>query len=133
MTRFPNARIHLELKATRHRAFGDQVKIEKALMNVLANAAESLGPQSVKLTEIYVFTSSTQSKLHIHVSDTGTGVRSEVQAALFTEFSSTKTNGLGLGLSIAKSLFEDQGGKIWFHGNLNPGAEFRMEIPLSDE
>jgi C4-dicarboxylate-specific signal transduction histidine kinase len=102
-------------------------------MNVLANAAESLGPQSVKLTDIYVFTSSKQSKLHIHVSDTGTGVREEVQAVLFTEFSSTKTNGLGLGLSIAKSLFEDQGGKIWFHGNLNPGAEFRMEIPLSDE
>jgi len=133
MTRFPNARIHLELKATRHQAFGDQVKIEKALMNVLANAAESVGPQSVKLAEIYVLTSSKQSKLHIYVSDTGTGVRSEFQAALFTEFSSTKTNGLGLGLSIAKSLFEDQGGKIWFHGNLNPGAEFRMEIPLSDE
>lgn len=133
MTRFPDARIHLELKATRHQAFGDQVKIEKALMNVLANAAESLGPQSVKFPEIYVFTSNTQSKLNIHVSDTGTGVKEEVQAALFTEFASTKTNGLGLGLSIAKSLFEDQGGKIWFHGNLHPGAEFRMELPLSND
>lgn len=133
MTRFPDARIHLELKATRHQAFGDQVKIEKALMNVLANAAESLGPQSVKFPEIYVLTSNTQSKLNIHVSDTGTGVKKEVQAALFTEFASTKTNGLGLGLSIAKSLFEDQGGKIWFHGNLNPGAEFRIQIPLSNE
>jgi len=133
MTRFPDTRIHLELKANRHLAFGDQVKIEKALMNVLVNAAESFGPQSVKFPEIYVRTSINKSKLYLHVSDTGTGLSEVVQASLFAEFSSTKKNGLGLGLSIAKSLFEDQGGKIWFHGNLNPGAEFRMEIPLSNE
>lgn len=133
MTRFPDTRIHLELKANRHHAFGDQVRIEKALMNVLTNAAESFGPEPARLTEIYIRTSSNKSKLYLHISDTGTGLSEVVQAALFTEFSSTKKNGLGLGLSIAKSLFEDQGGKIWFHGNLNPGAEFRMEIPISNE
>ncbi len=133
MTRFPETRIHLELGATKHHAFGDPIKMEKALLNVLANAAESQGPQGIKLPEMYVHTSSRQSKLLIHVSDNGTGLSEVVQAALFTEFSSTKKNGLGLGLSIAKSLFEDQGGKIWFHGNLSPGAEFRIEVPLSDE
>lgn len=133
MTRFPDARIHLKLDATKRHAFGDQVKIEKALMNVLANAAESSKPQSVMPVEISVSTHNRQSNLCIHVSDTGLGIQEEVQSGLFTEFSSTKKNGLGLGLSIAKSLFEDQGGKIWFHGNLNPGAEFRMDIPLSDE
>lgn len=132
MSRFPDARIHLELKASKHHAFGDQVKLEKALMNVLANAAESVGTHSVKLPEIYILTSNTLSKFNIYVSDNGAGVNEDVRAGLFTEFSSTKSNGLGLGLSIAKSLFEEQGGKIWFHGNLNPGAEFRMEIPLSN-
>ncbi|WNO06145.1 two-component system sensor histidine kinase NtrB [Rhodoferax mekongensis] len=133
MARFPDTHIHLDLSATQHHAAGDQIKIEKALLNVLANAAESLGPHAIKPPKIYVMSASKLSKLFIHVCDTGAGLSEEAKAALFTEFASTKKNGLGLGLSIAKSLFEDQGGKIWFHGNLSPGAEFRMELPLADE
>ncbi len=133
MTRFPEARIHLELTAGKHYAFGDQIKIEMALLNVLANAAESVGPLAVKRPEVHVKTVSRNSSLILQISDNGTGLSEEVQALLFSEFSTTKENGLGLGLSIAKSLLEEQGGKVWFHGNLDPGAEFRIEIPVSDE
>ena len=100
---------------------------------MLANAAESLSVNQPNVLELTIQTSNANNRLLICVSDSGAGLSDEAQATLFTEFASTKKKGLGLGLSIAKSLLEDQGGKIWFHGNLHPGAEFRMEIPLTHE
>lgn len=133
MARFPELQINLMLGANQHHTFGDEAKIEKALLNVLANAAESNTVSQTNALEFAIQTSNVNNCLLICISDSGTGISDEIQSSLFTGFASTKEKGLGLGLSITKSLLEDQGGKIWFHGNLNPGAEFRMEIPLTHE
>lgn len=131
ISRFPNVTIHLDLRAQSSMLYGDQIQVEKSLMNLFTNAAEACCSHEGSNHAISVITSSSVELLSIRVIDSGHGLSEAVQKHLFTEFTSTKRFGLGLGLCISKSLIEAQGGRLWFHGNLNPGAEFRLNLPLA--
>jgi signal transduction histidine kinase len=68
---------------------------------------------------------------HVEVEDTGGGLTSEAAAGMFEPFYSTKTEGMGMGLSIARSIVLANGGNIWATNNSDGGATFHFTVPLA--
>lgn len=115
---------------------GHQVRLEQVLLNLLNNARDSIherirreGGGTGTLT---VRAQLAAGKLSIAVADDGTGVPDEVGAHIFEPFVTTKdeTRGCGLGLSISRGICTEMGGALTFR-NLDQGAEFVVELPLS--
>ena len=71
----------------------------------------------------------TDGAIVVSVSDRGGGIPEAIGERLFTPFSTTKSQGLGLGLSICRSVVEAHGGRIWHSANLNGGCSFHFSLP----
>jgi C4-dicarboxylate-specific signal transduction histidine kinase len=111
--------------------FVDRVQIQQVVLNLLSNAVEAVGAtgsssRDVHLTSSYL----TPSVANIAVSDTGPGIPHENLTRLFDAFFTTKTDGLGLGLAICRSIVESHGGRLWADAGLSGGATFHVSLPL---
>ena len=69
--------------------------------------------------------------IEVSVSDTGSGFHDEVKASLFQTFFTTKETGMGVGLSISRSIIEAHGGRMWAESNASGGATFRFTLPAA--
>ncbi len=102
-----------------------QGKIRHAFFNILKNACESSAPN----TEIMISIQSKNELLSISILNRGQPIPVEVQSQIFEAFFSTKTSGVGLGLSISKSIVEQHGGKILLARSDSSGTEFVIQLP----
>jgi two-component system sensor kinase FixL len=108
----------------------DKVQIQQVLLNLMRNAveamAESIGPRR----ELKVATwEGAGGMVEISVSDSGPGVASDFADRLFQPFATTKIQGMGVGLSISKTIIEAHGGRIWFQPTPGGGATFVIALP----
>jgi two-component system, NtrC family, nitrogen regulation sensor histidine kinase NtrY len=112
-------------------AMADPDAIQRALANLIDNAAEAT--QNSLVREIYITTSLVDSKdaLEITVADTGHGINREVKEKLFLPYFSTKKRGTGLGLAIVRRIVEDHHGSIRVEENQPTGTKFIVELPLA--
>jgi two-component system sensor kinase FixL len=109
----------------------DKVQIQQVMINLLRNAVEAM--QNSQRRELRVSTARDGNEfVVVSVSDTGTGLPSEVMATLFQPFVTTKGHGLGIGLSICRSIVESHGGKLWVEANGDGGADFRFRLPIAE-
>ena len=105
----------------------DKVQIQQVLINLIRNACEAMVDSPIKRLTI----SSRAEKdgnIQVTVSDTGCGVAPGVAKQLFTAFVSTKPNGMGLGLSICRTIVEVNGGKIWMDTHKGQGTDFHFTL-----
>jgi C4-dicarboxylate-specific signal transduction histidine kinase len=108
----------------------DRIQVQQVLINLFRNAIEAM--QDVPRKEVVIAsTPAPGDMIEISVSDTGAGIASEACDALFSPFHSTKTGGMGIGLSISRTIVEAHGGKIWAEDS-SQGAVFRFTIPCAD-
>jgi len=116
----------------------DIVQIQQVILNLLRNGMEAMQASSLEqqkvielsiqlLPEILPHTT-----VKISVVDSGCGLSSSMTDKLFTAFSSTKKNGMGIGLSISKSIIEEHGGTIHYTSNIPTGSVFYFILPLVD-
>lgn len=109
---------------------GDQIQLQQLLLNLVFNAADAMatgkGGMVLITTDIVDGPAA-----HLAVSDTGPGVGSSVMERLFEPFVSTKTQGVGLGLSISRAIVLSHKGRIWAHNNPGRGATFHVALPLA--
>jgi signal transduction histidine kinase len=111
---------------------GDAVQLQEVILNLVRNAAESIG--SVHKSDGHITVSATRqyapARIEIAVADNGAGIAAAVRERIFHPLTTSKSDGLGLGLSITASIIEAHGGRIWLAA-AEPGAtEFRFTLPL---
>lgn len=111
---------------------GDAVQIQQVLVNLIRNGCEAMVDCDVKRLSITISPDSDHDTMvRISVSDTGAGLSPDILPELFTAFRSTKTSGLGVGLSISQSIVRAHGGRIWTTDHEDGGAMFSFTLPLS--
>lgn len=105
----------------------DRVQIQQVLINLVRNACEAMADSAVK--QLTIATRAAKDDLvEVVVSDTGCGIAPGVARQLFTAFVSTKPNGMGLGLSICRTIVEVNGGKIWMESRNGEGTHFHFTL-----
>jgi C4-dicarboxylate-specific signal transduction histidine kinase len=125
-----NINIVFRLDAADDRILADRVQIKQVLVNLMRNARDAMGVSRTRKMTISTSLSG-RSMIRLDVADTGSGLSEEARASLFEPFATTKPNGLGVGLTIARSIVEAHYGKIWAGPNSDGGATFSFTLPLA--
>ncbi|WP_246650298.1 sensor histidine kinase [Rhizobium laguerreae] len=109
---------------------GDRVQLQQVIMNFIRNAIDAIGERSQLPRDVVVRTElGSDMAIQLSVEDTGCGIAYVEPDRLFDAFHTTKANGMGIGLSISRSIVEAHGGKIWARANSTMGATFGFSIP----
>ena len=110
---------------------GDRVQLQQVLLNLLLNAIEALSSVSVGSRHLVIASAKKDSKsVLVSVYDSGKGFPSNDLDRLFDPFYSTKSDGMGMGLTISRSIVESHGGRIWATPNSPCGAVFQFTLPI---
>ncbi|HUU95554.1 MAG TPA: ATP-binding protein, partial [Phycisphaerae bacterium] len=109
----------------------DRVQIEQVILNLVRNGIEALQAVEAGQRELTIATSSSAGgTITVAVHDTGAGLSAEVAERVFDSFFSTKPDGMGMGLSISRSIIEAHGGRLWVVPNAERGATFQFRLPV---
>jgi C4-dicarboxylate-specific signal transduction histidine kinase len=108
---------------------GDQIQIQQVLINLVLNAMDAVAELPTDRRTIVVAVARTADGVCITVRDRGHGVAAEHLPRLFDSFFSTKQRGMGLGLSIARTIVEAHGGRIRAESGADGGAVFHVDLP----
>lgn len=115
-----------------HPVHGDRVQLQQVLLNLILNGMDAMVDTPPAQRWITVRTvANGQGSVVVAVSDTGHGIPAEQLAHVFDSFTTTKSDGMGLGLSIARSIIEAHGGKIRAENNPGGGATLRFTLPAN--
>jgi two-component system sensor kinase FixL len=109
---------------------GDRVQLQQVVVNLLLNACQAMQDLSQETRKLSITTSFDEAEAVLEISDSGIGIADDVMPSLFTPFFTTKTDGLGMGLSICRSIIESHGGRIWASSVPGKGTSFFVALPL---
>jgi two-component system sensor kinase FixL len=124
--------IELNLAPVLPPVLGNVTQLQQAILNLLMNALESLEGSEGEQRRVMVGTIKTDAQtVEIFVRDHGVGLESETLDRAFDAFFTTKRTGLGMGLSICKSMVEAHGGRVWATRNPDRGTTFHVSLPCS--
>jgi PAS domain S-box-containing protein len=110
---------------------GDRVQLQQVILNLLLNAADALKATDARDRRIVVKTT-VRDEVELSVRDNGVGLDPERAAQVFDAFFTTKADGMGIGLSVSKSIIEQHGGRIWAEQNEGSGATFSFSLQLRE-
>lgn len=113
---------------------GDRVQLQQVVLNLIMNALDAINDFAGGRGVILVSSAKSQSGgVHVSVQDSGPGIAKENLERVFGAFYTTKPEGLGMGLSICRSIIESHGGKLWAEPALPTGAVFNLHFPTPEE
>jgi len=122
----------LDLSSTPCVIDGDDVLLKQVLVNLVRNAMDAVAETPPAKRNITIRSAVRPADVEISVHDTGTGLPAEITDTVFTPFVTTKSQGLGIGLTIAQRIVEAHAGTIAGQGNHNGGATFTVTLPRSE-
>jgi C4-dicarboxylate-specific signal transduction histidine kinase len=112
---------------------GDRVHLQQVILNLILNSNEAMSNVEWQPRELLIRSQMSKSdEVMVSVRDTGIGLDKQTAERLFDNFFTTKKGGLGLGLSISRSIIEAHGGRIWATANEGKGATFQFTIPTRE-
>ena len=126
--------LRLDLAPTLPAVLGDRVQLQQVIINLIVNGMEAMAPVTDRPRELLVRSQRDDSgQVLVAVEDAGVGIDSENANKLFNAFFTTKPSGMGMGLSICRSIIENHGGTLWASSNAGPGATFQFVLPSHPE
>ncbi|MCK5517489.1 MAG: GHKL domain-containing protein [Desulfobulbaceae bacterium] len=129
-----NILLRLELAAGLPPLFGDHIQLQQVLLNLIINGIEAMAEEGGHFREIVVCAMTEKSDaVTISVRDSGVGIDEKQRDILFDAFYTTKPEGMGIGLSISRSIIEDHGGRLWVTPNPDKGTTFSFTVPIYKE
>ena len=122
----------LDLAAGLPSILGDRIQIQQVILNLIRNGSDAMSTVADRPRELLIKTESHESgEVRLSVRDTGVGIDPKVEEKLFEAFYTTKGDGMGIGLSVSRSIIESHQGRLWAARNEGPGATFSFAIPRS--
>jgi PAS domain S-box-containing protein len=109
---------------------GDRVQLQQVILNLVRNASDAMLGVEGRPKELLIKTARDESdRVRLSVIDAGVGFAPEAADKLFEAFHTTKTDGMGIGLSVSRSIIERHHGRLWAEANAGPGATFSFSVP----
>ena len=127
-----HVRVDLDAPADLPDLHGDRVQLEQIVLNLVHNAVDAIAAAGQSHGHVLVVARrhAAPPRVEIGVLDNGPGIGGELAGRLFDPLTTTKQDGLGLGLSICASIMEAHGGRVWLHSGKPGATEFRFSLPL---
>jgi C4-dicarboxylate-specific signal transduction histidine kinase len=119
--------IHTEFAENLAPVLGDRVQLQQVVLNIVLNAIDAMTDSHEK--QLRMTTHNENDQVVVAVRDTGCGIDSSTREQMFEPFYSTKPGGMGMGLSISRSIIRSHGGQLWASANEDIGATFHFTIP----
>jgi PAS domain S-box-containing protein len=120
-----------DLAADLPSVLGDRVQIQQVILNLIRNGSDAMSIVYDRPRELLIKTEYDEGGARLSVKDSGVGIDSEIEKRLFEAFYTTKSDGMGIGLSVSRSIVERHQGRLWAIRNEGPGATFLFSIPCS--
>lgn len=127
-----NVAVRYEMDPHLDRVLVDRVQIQQVIVNLVRNAMDAMQDHQGR-RELFVSTSVRGDMAMVAVADTGPGIDPQAAERLFQPFVTTKASGMGVGLSISRTIVEAHGGRIWTEPNPGGGTIFRFTVRLAQE
>src|SRR5215470_13472389 len=112
---------------------GDRVQLQQVVVNLMLNAVEAMGSVEAGARELLISTSQDHTGVRVAVRDSGPGIDPTYLERVFEAFYTTKSSGMGMGLSVCRSIIDAHGGRLWAGANEPRGAVFQFTLPVARE
>jgi C4-dicarboxylate-specific signal transduction histidine kinase len=126
-----HVRLHVALAPELPEVVGDRIQLQQILLNLVLNAADAMHANNGRPRTLAIRSNRCTGGVSVTVADSGGGLSVEVEQRVFTPFFTTKYEGMGMGLSISRSIAEAHGGRLNLTRNSNEGATFELELPTA--
>ena len=124
--------VRTELAAGLPRVTGDRVQLQQVVLNLLRNASDAMSAVEDRPRDLLIRTEvDHDNRVRLSVRDAGVGFEPDVAEKLFDAFYTTKPDGMGMGLSVSRSIIERHHGRLWGAGNEGHGATFAFAVPAA--
>jgi len=126
--------LRMELVPALPLVLGDRVQLQQVIINLVMNGIEAMQSVTDRPRELVIRSRQDEKQqVLVSVTDRGVGISAENADRLFNAFFTTKSGGMGMGLSICRSIIEAHGGRLWATANIPHGATFQFTLPVEAE
>jgi PAS domain S-box-containing protein len=124
--------LRMELAPALAMILGDRVQLQQVMINLVMNGVEAMHPVTDRPRELVIRSGQDETQqVLVSVTDCGVGISAENADRLFNAFFTTKSSGMGMGLSICRSIMEAHGGRLWATANVLHGATFQFTLQVN--
>ena len=112
---------------------GDRVQLQQVVLNLVMNAMEAMSTVGERPRELRITTGNVEDQVQVTVEDSGPGLDPNTMAKIFEPFYTTKSTGMGMGLSISRSIVQSHGGQLWISAKDGLGTAFHFSLQKHQE
>ena len=128
-----NVSVVTELTADLPPVLGDRIQLQQVILNLMLNGIEAMAGISDRMRRLRIRSQIQEAgQVLVSIEDSGLGVKAEIMTRLFEPFFTTRSQGIGMGLPISRSIVEAHGGRLWAESTVNQGSVFQFTLPSGD-
>jgi signal transduction histidine kinase len=126
--------VSTELKSGLPEVLGDRIQLQQVILNLIINGIEAMATVTSRPRRLLIRSQfdDNERQVRVSVEDTGVGVSAEKMARLFEPFFTTRSEGIGMGLPISRSIIEAHGGRLWVESIVDDGSVFQFTLLSAD-